>query len=89
MAKDEMEQITEDRWDEDIWGVEHEDVDHKYQVPKLVFYFGEKVGSVLIIGGRELTRVGSLGRGPYSRCVDYCQRTRRRTSAKLETDYDD
>ena len=42
-----MEQITEDRWDENIWGVEHDDVDHKYQVPKLVFYFGEKVGSVL------------------------------------------
>jgi hypothetical protein len=47
MARDEMEQITEDRWDENIWGVEHEDVDHKYRVPKLVFYFGEKVGFVL------------------------------------------
>jgi len=47
MAKDEMETITEDRWDEDIWGVEHEDVDHKYRVPKLVFYFGEKVCSII------------------------------------------
>jgi Lipid-droplet associated hydrolase len=47
MAKDEMEQITEDKWDEDIWGAEHEDTDHKYRVPKLVFYFGEKVRSTL------------------------------------------
>jgi hypothetical protein len=45
MAKDEMELITEDKWDEDIWGVEHEDIDHKYRVPRLVFYFGEKVCS--------------------------------------------
>ncbi|KAE9379023.1 hypothetical protein N431DRAFT_363816, partial [Stipitochalara longipes BDJ] len=42
MARDEMEQITADKWDKDIWGAEHEDVDHKYRVPKLVFYFGEK-----------------------------------------------
>jgi len=41
MAKDEMEQITEDRWDKDIWGAENEDADHKFEVPKLIFYFGQ------------------------------------------------
>lgn len=41
MAKDEMDNITEDRWDEDIWGIEHEEPDQKRQVPKLIFYFGE------------------------------------------------
>lgn len=46
MARDEMEQITEDKWDEDIWGAEHEDIDHKYRVPKLIFYFGENVRSI-------------------------------------------
>jgi hypothetical protein len=40
MAKDEMETITEDRWDEDLWCVEH---DVSGRRPKLVFYFGEKV----------------------------------------------
>jgi hypothetical protein len=47
MAKDEMEQITEDRWDHDIWGVEHEDADREFKVPKLIFYFGENVRSFL------------------------------------------
>lgn len=45
MARDEMDVITEDRWDEDIWGIEHEDEDEKKEgrklVPKLVFYFGQ------------------------------------------------
>lgn len=43
MAKDELEMITEDKWDEDIWGVEHADPDSKLDIPKLVFYFGEQV----------------------------------------------
>ncbi|KAH8658685.1 hypothetical protein BGZ60DRAFT_472038 [Tricladium varicosporioides] len=41
MAKDEMETITEDRWDEDIWGIEHTEADSKVDIPKLIFYFGE------------------------------------------------
>lgn len=42
MAQDEMETITEDRWDGDIWGIEHDDDDEqKYEIPKLVFYFGQ------------------------------------------------
>ncbi|KAG9233450.1 hypothetical protein BJ875DRAFT_464131 [Amylocarpus encephaloides] len=41
MAKDEMDTITEDKWDEDIWGIEHQNVDSKLEIPKLVFYFGE------------------------------------------------
>ena len=43
MAKDEMDFITEDRWDEDIWGIEHEDPDTKSRSPKLIFYFGQNV----------------------------------------------
>jgi len=43
MAKDEMETITEDRWDEDIWGIEHEEPNTKREIPKLVFYFGDNV----------------------------------------------
>ncbi|KAH7360672.1 hypothetical protein BKA65DRAFT_449243 [Rhexocercosporidium sp. MPI-PUGE-AT-0058] len=41
MAKDEMDFITEDKWDEDIWGIEHEDLDSKSKAPKLIFYFGQ------------------------------------------------
>ncbi|KAL3419461.1 esterase/lipase domain-containing protein [Phlyctema vagabunda] len=41
LAKYEIEQITEDKWDEDIWGVEHTDDAAKSQIPKLIFYFGE------------------------------------------------
>ncbi|CAG8983114.1 hypothetical protein HYALB_00004557 [Hymenoscyphus albidus] len=41
LAEDEMRSITEDRWDEDIWGVEHKDSDSEVQAPKLIFYFGE------------------------------------------------
>ncbi len=45
MAKDEMEMITEDKWDEDIWGIEDGDssFNGKAKVPKLVFYFGRNV----------------------------------------------
>ena len=43
MAKDELESITEDKWDEDIWGIEHVDSDSKVEIPKLVFYFGKQV----------------------------------------------
>ncbi|KAE8448435.1 hypothetical protein EG329_009500 [Mollisiaceae sp. DMI_Dod_QoI] len=41
MAKDEMEIITNDKWDEDIWGIEHQELDQKRPIPKLIFYFGE------------------------------------------------
>ncbi|KAI9050133.1 hypothetical protein LZ554_006274 [Drepanopeziza brunnea f. sp. 'monogermtubi'] len=42
MAKDEMDFIAEDRWDQDIWGIEHEDPDSKSETPpKLIFYFGQ------------------------------------------------
>jgi pimeloyl-ACP methyl ester carboxylesterase len=47
MAADEMRTITEDKWDSDIWGVEHDEkeksngiVVHK-KIPKLIFYFGQ------------------------------------------------
>jgi hypothetical protein len=43
LAKDEMESITEDKWDEDIWGLEHEDPASMVEIPKLIFFFGENV----------------------------------------------
>ncbi|CAL3964852.1 unnamed protein product [Diplocarpon coronariae] len=41
MAKDEMDFITEDRWDDDVWGVEHENLDTKSENPRLILYFGQ------------------------------------------------
>jgi hypothetical protein len=43
LGKDEMEIITEDKWDEDIWGIEHEDATGMVEIPKLIFYFGADV----------------------------------------------
>lgn len=47
MAKEEMEQITEDRWDDDIWGVENPSPEAGAEAslppPKLVLYFGQNV----------------------------------------------
>jgi hypothetical protein len=40
-----LETITEDKWDEDIWGIEHIDVASQTEIPKLIFYFAEEVGS--------------------------------------------
>lgn len=39
MARDEMAQITADRWDEDIWGAAMPAIDNPR--PRLVFYFGK------------------------------------------------
>ncbi|TAQ86936.1 hypothetical protein B7494_g4733 [Chlorociboria aeruginascens] len=41
MAKDEMEVVTEDRWDDEIWGIEHDSGEKQKNIPKLVFYFGQ------------------------------------------------
>lgn len=38
-----METITEDKWDEDIWGIEHKDAESRKDIPKLFFYFAEDV----------------------------------------------
>lgn len=50
MAKDEMEMITEDKWDQDVWGVARdstiscsEGMDCPSPSSKLIFYFGENV----------------------------------------------
>ena len=77
MAKDEMDTITEDRWDEDIWGVEQEDPGHKYRAPKLIFYFGQnvrfsrldsylesRVNGGRITGLRTILEMRSYQRGP-------------------------
>lgn len=42
LARDEMNTITEDKWDSEIWGVEHsESSQSNVSPPKLIFYFGE------------------------------------------------
>lgn len=45
MARDEMKTITEDKWDEEIWGIEGEDEEkgdgEVREAPRLVFLFGE------------------------------------------------
>ncbi len=43
MAEDEMKTITEDKWDAELWGVEHHEPDRKYNIPKLIFYFARNV----------------------------------------------
>jgi hypothetical protein len=43
MAKDELESITEDNWDDEIWGIEHPDGESGSAIPKLVFFFGRHV----------------------------------------------
>jgi len=45
MAHDEMNTITVDKWDDEIWGVEQEaeDSESKTSPPKLFFYFAETV----------------------------------------------
>ncbi|ATZ54181.1 hypothetical protein BCIN_10g02000 [Botrytis cinerea B05.10] len=40
LARDEMNTITEDKWDSEIWGVEHSESSQR-SPPKLIFYFGE------------------------------------------------
>jgi hypothetical protein len=68
MAKDELESITEDKWDEDIWGVEHADSENKIDVPKLIFYFAEQVSNCNSGQRRQsLYNVGSLGSELHSR----------------------
>lgn len=46
MARDEMTMINEDRWDEEIWGVEKPDHASGSEIPQLYFYFAEKVSEV-------------------------------------------
>jgi len=41
LGRDEMETITEDRWDEDIWGIEHKEPTQRANIPKLIFFFGQ------------------------------------------------
>lgn len=43
MAKDEMETITEDQWDDEIWGVEKNGGNKRQKPTKLIFYFGQNV----------------------------------------------
>jgi hypothetical protein len=46
LAKDELENITEDKWTDEVWGVELMDSESKAQAPKLIFYFAEEVSEV-------------------------------------------
>lgn len=43
-----MDNITEDRWDEDIWGIEQGVAEVKDERPKLIFYFGNDVCLLLL-----------------------------------------
>jgi hypothetical protein len=54
MARDEMRMITEDKWDEDIWGVKsyNQDQDSKFEVPRLIFYFGHNVSVTVFVAAR-------------------------------------
>jgi hypothetical protein len=52
MARDEMRMITEDKWDEDIWGVKSYYQDSKFNVPRLIFYFGHNV-SVIVFAANQ------------------------------------
>jgi pimeloyl-ACP methyl ester carboxylesterase len=61
MARDEMWTITEDRWNEDVWGVEKPQEGMKRRVPKLVFYFGENVSGCTLEQRDTDGAIGSLG----------------------------
>lgn len=41
MARDEMTTINEDKWEDDIWGIENPNP--KKSIPNLYFYFGQNV----------------------------------------------
>lgn len=43
LAQDELETITVDKWDEEIWGVEEKDAADQKSIPKLIFYFAKEV----------------------------------------------
>ena len=43
MAKDELETITIDKWDEEIWGIEQDDSTSTFKTPRLFFFFAEEV----------------------------------------------
>jgi hypothetical protein len=60
MAQDEMNTITEDRWDEDIWGIEHEG-QMQHGIPKLIFYFGQNVPLITLIKSFKLTNIRTIG----------------------------
>jgi hypothetical protein len=48
MAQDEMNTITEDRWDAEIWGTGHED-EQSHENPELIFYFGQNVRKLAMV----------------------------------------
>lgn len=71
MARDEMNTITEDRWDEDVWGAAQTSTNGAGSGPKLYFYFGKEVyyprktTSYYLLDDR--LRIGSLGCESHSR----------------------
>jgi hypothetical protein len=90
MAKDELESITEDKWDEDIWGIEHADSESESDIPKLVFYFAEQVSIWCSMQFRQSSRkAGSLGCQSYSRRIDCCESERRGGGIEFEAAHAD
>jgi hypothetical protein len=52
LANEEMEFITVDKWDENVWGIEHKTAESKIETPKLVFYFAAQVQSYIPFSSR-------------------------------------
>lgn len=69
MAKDEMEMITEDQWDDEVWGIEKEE--SKRIGTKLIFYFGQNVSFLWwVLCNGILMDIGPLGGRSHTRCFD-------------------
>jgi len=83
--------MTEDKWDEDIWGIEHEDLEskNKSNIPKLIFYFAEEVCPLSQESWAFLTFTGSLDCESHQRTADSCQSERRGRRLEFQTLDDD
>lgn len=65
MAHDEMNTITVDKWEDEVWGVERKAEETKSKSIKLFFYFAETVWTPLLIRSGINGGTGSLGCKPY------------------------
>jgi hypothetical protein len=85
-----MESITEDKWDEDIWGIEHEDAASMVKIPKLVFYFVAHASfpPTDTFQSQLTNMLGPLGCKSYSRCSDFRKRNGRGENI-VQADYAD
>lgn len=56
-----MEFIAQDKWEEDIWGIEKADLASKDRIPILYLYFAENVGESQYITGRTTDIIRTNG----------------------------